>query len=60
VLDLHEVTAAERQAAKQQAGADALGATIAFGQRVPTDDGSWRRKTPAVSALEKDLVKVSG
>jgi hypothetical protein len=60
VLDLHEVTTAERQAAKQQAGADAVGATIAFGTRVPADDGSWRNKTPVVSALEKDLVKVSG
>ena len=44
VLDLHQVTAAERKAAKTALGGRGWLLTVAFGKRCPPHDPAWDAK----------------
>ena len=44
VLDLHQVTAAERKAAETALGGRGVLLTVAFGRRCPPHDPAWDAK----------------
>lgn len=44
VLDLHQVTAAERKAAETALGGRGVLLTVAFGKRCPPHDPAWDAK----------------
>ena len=44
VLDLHQVTAAERKAAETALGGRGVLLTVAFGKRCPPHDAAWDAK----------------
>ena len=49
----------EQRRARELVGGDTVCRSVAFGRRVPADDG-WRERAPQMSVLEQELVQVRG